>query len=658
MIFILLALITYLFAGILQNFLKNKFLFLSIMNFVGMIFVLIPSVQVLLNNLPIEYWINFSGLIGLAKFKLDSLSSFFTIIISLMSFLATMYAKGYLKPYTEKGKSITSHLFFFNLLILAMILVVISQNALFFLIVWEIMSISSLFLVGFENEKKEVLNASIKYLIYMHISVLFIMSAFLLINIKTGSFNFDNFKFVLQNNPKFANLFFFLTFIGFGTKAGFLPFHNWLPDAHPAAPSHVSGLMSGVMIKTGIYGILRMITLIGTPSLTISYTVLFIALISSMYGVLYAIAQHDLKKLLAYSSIENIGIIGLGIGCGTLGLAYNIQVLTIAGFLGALLHVLNHSIFKSLLFCNAGVVYNKTHTKNIEILGGLFKKMPTSAICFLIGAIAICGLPPFNGFISEIVIYFSMLQGMLTHNITLFLTLMFSLVGLAFVGVMAILCFTKAFSIVYLGTPRSETAQNITNDADISMKIPMITLSIFCLLIGIFPKYIIQFIKNILSIFMTTNDLSVYLPLTFINNINLICLILFVSCTIGIVCRYLFNSKRERSFEVWGCGYDKPNSKIQYTAASFTSAFLEITKPLFIKKVDIKKPDIIFPTEAHYKSEVEDIEEEMLIKPTLDFDKHFLEKFQVLQNGNLQQYILYGLVFLLIILFAIIITEI
>lgn len=656
MSFILIALIIYFFAGILQNFLKNKLLFLSIMNFAGMIFVSIPSVKVLISNISLENSINFSGLIGIANFKLDTLSAFFAIIIALMSFLATVYAKGYLKPYVEKGKSITNHLFFFNLLIIAMLLVVISQNALFFLIVWEVMSISSLFLVGFENEKKEVLKASIKYLIYMHISVLFITIAFILMNIKTGSFDFESFKVVLQNNHHFANLFFFLSFIGFGTKAGFLPFHNWLPDAHPAAPSHVSGLMSGVMIKTGIYGILRMVTLIEVPSLVISYTVLFVALISSMYGVLYALAQHDLKKLLAYHSIENIGIIGLGIGCGMLGLAYNIQILTTAGFLGALLHTLNHSIFKGLLFYSAGAVYNKTHTKNIEILGGLFKKMPTTALCFLVGAVAICGLPPFNGFVSEILIYFSMLQGMLVHNLTLFLALIFSLTGLAFVGVMAILCFTKAFSIVFLGTPRSENAGNVTGDADISMKITMLILSVFCLVIGIFPKYIVQFVQNILTPFIQVESISSYLPVQFINNITIAVLVLFGTCLGGVICRYIF--KKERNFEVWGCGYDKPNSKMQYTASSFVASFLEITKPLFVKKVDIKRPDIIFPTEAHYNSHVEDIEEEMLIKPALDFDKHFLKKFQILQNGNLQQYILYGLIFLIIILFVMIIMEI
>ena len=231
-----------------------------------------------------------------------------------------------------------------------MLAVVTCQNAFMFLICWEVMSLSSFFLVIFENEKKDVLKAGIKYLVFMHISVLFIMIAFALLSVKAGSFDFNAFKNVLAENVHFANMIFILLFIGFGTKAGFVPFHNWLPDAHPAAPSHVSAIMSGVMIKTGIYGILRVLSLIGTPSKSIAFAVLIISTISALYGVLYAISQHDLKRLLAYHSIENIGIIGMGTGIGMLGLAYNHPVVAMLGFAGAILHVLNHSIFKELLF--------------------------------------------------------------------------------------------------------------------------------------------------------------------------------------------------------------------------------------------------------------------------------------------------------------------
>lgn len=655
MFFILIALVIYFVAGFTQVALKNnhKHIYLIPSNLIAMVLVLIPSIQVLLTNVPIEYSFNILGLIGTAKFKIDVLSAFFAIVISCISFICIIYSKGYLQPYIQKNKSISAHLFFFNLLILAMLLVILSQNAIFFLICWETMSISSLFLVNFENEKKEVLKASIKYLVYMHISVLFILLAFIFINIKAGTFNFDGFKTVLQNSSYTANIFFVLSFIGFSIKAGFIPFHNWLPDAHPAAPSHVSGLMSGVMIKTGIYGILRVITLIGVPSLTISYSVLLISLVTAIYGILYAVAQQDLKKLLAYSSIENIGIIGIGIGCGMLGLAYSLSVLTCAGFLGAMLHIFNHSIFKSLLFFGAGTIYNKTHTRNMEQLGGLLKKMPVTAICFLVGAISICGLPPFNGFVSEILIYFSMFKGMFVHDIYLFLALMFSFAGVAFVGVMAILCFTKAFSIVFLGQARNkEIINKVDSKGSSSMTNTMIFLSLVCLLAGCFPKKLISLVQNILPPFIWVNNL----PVDFINKFSYISLSLFCVCVLAIIIRIYF-CKKERSFEVWGCGYCKQSAKIQYTSSSFVSLFLEITRPLFVRRVDIKKSDEIFPKEAHYKSDTQDIEEELIVKPVIDFDERFLEQFHILQNGNLQRYILYGLIFLVVMIVTILVME-
>ena len=273
---------------------------------------------------------------------IDPLAAFFIVVISFMSFMASIYANGYMKHYLDKNMNTSSHCLFLTLLFASMLAVVTVQNALMFLIVWEIMSLSSFFLVIFEDNKKEVLSAGIKYLIYMHVSVIFIILAFVLMVANSGNLDFASFKTVLENNAGLANLAFILAFIGFGIKAGFVPFHNWLPEAHPAAPSHVSGVMSGVMIKTGIYGILRVLTLVGHPSIQVSYFVLIISVISALYGVLYAITQHDLKRLLAYHSIENIGIIGIGIGTGMLGLAYNCIPVAVLGFAGGILHILNH----------------------------------------------------------------------------------------------------------------------------------------------------------------------------------------------------------------------------------------------------------------------------------------------------------------------------
>lgn len=616
----------------------------------GGISALVPALKVLFSGETISKTFDFNPLFGSVNFVIDPLSAFFIVVIAVMSVASVVYAKGYLKPYLEKGKTIGAHMVFLAGLIISMILVVTCQNALMFLICWEIMSLSSFFLVIFESEKKEVLRAGIKYLVFMHISVLFIIIAFALCAIKSGSLDFASFAAVLQSNKHLANAVFLLAFVGFGTKAGFVPFHNWLPDAHPAAPSHVSAIMSGVMIKTGIYGILRTLSLIGTPSKLIAYGVLVISVISALYGVLYAITQHDLKRLLAYHSIENIGIIGIGIGAGMLGLAYHNPVVALLGFAGGILHILNHSIFKELLFLSAGSVYIKTHTRNIELLGGLIKSMPATAILFLIGSVAICGLPPFNGFISEFLVYFGMLKGLSINSFFAFIVLIFAIAGLALVGTMAILCFTKAFSIIFLGMPRSEAAQKPQCDTGISMILPMSFLAVLTLVIGLFPQYVFKMLIKPVGV-LTGTGVSVVgsEPLALMQTISFVALGFVAFVCVLILLKVLFGKKIELH-ETWGCGYNRANNHMQYTASSYASPFLSMLKPLFKKVFDIEKPKKLFPKSAHFSLHIEDIEEAYVLNPLLKFDEWFLSKFEKIQNGNLQTYIKYGLLFLVLII--------
>lgn len=629
---------------------KNKFKIVSIFTGIGGALCSIPAINVLTTGETIKESFTLSAFFGIVDIVIDPLSAFFILIISCMSFLGTIYANGYIKPYLEK--SISSHCLFLTLLISSMLSVVTVQNALLFLIVWEIMSLSSAFLVMFEGSKKEVLSAGIKYIVYMHISVLFIIFAFALMSINAGCLEFSCFKELLLENKGLANLVFIFGFIGFGIKAGFVPFHNWLPDAHPAAPSHVSGIMSGVMIKTGIYGILRILSLIGTPNVELGYFVLIISIISSLYGVAYAINQNDIKKLLAYCSIENIGIIGIGIGMGMLGLAYDCTPVAVLGFAGGILHILNHSIFKELLFLAAGSVYTKTHTKDIEKLGGLIKSMPKTAILFLIGAIAICGLPPFNGFISEFLIYFSMLKGLTLHTLGSLITLAITIAGLALVGTMAILCFTKAFSIIFLGLPRTEVAEKVKEDTSISFILPMSILVLFILIIGICPKQIFNFMTTPVSVFTEIAEMPEIINL--MQNISIICFSLISFIAILAIIKFALQNKHYKHC-TWGCGYDKPNTHMQYTASSYTSPFLSMMTPLFKKVFDIKKPKSLFPKDAHFELHIEDVEEAYFVHPFIKATGKFLAKFEKIQNGNLQQYILYGLIFLLLALIGVII---
>ena len=649
--------IAFLFIGAMTAlFVKNnlKIKLCTIFTFLSSIFALIPASFVLITGNPLILNIPNSLLFGNILLGIDALSAIFIFVISLMSFAGIVYANGYLTPYLN-NKNISSHCLFLMLLIASMYGVVISQNGLFFLVTWEIMSLSSFFLILFEGEKKEVRKAGIKYLVYMHLSVIFILSMIAVLTNVSNSFNFTDYAKILSNNQGLANLAFTFGFIGFGIKAGFVPFHNWLPDAHPAAPSHVSGIMSAVMIKTGIYGILRTLLWIGVPCKGISYFVLAIALLSILYGVLYAITQHDIKKLLAYSSIENIGIITLGIAIGMLGLSYSNPLMTIFGFTGALLHTLNHSIFKELMFFTAGATYLKTHTKNIEALGGLIKTMPYTSALFIIGSVAISGLPPFNGFISEILIYIGMLLGIPSSEISLFIVLIISIAGLALAGTMAILCFSKASGIMFLGEPRTEKARNIDSDVQKTMLLPMGILAFATLFIGIFPQYVVKIILTPVSLFINPQSyMNIFTSVVSLTQILSYCFLCFIILVLLILAMRRSISKKSKIHNTWGCGYNKPNTHMQYSPSSYDNLFVSTLKPLFKRISHIKKPKELFPKDAYFELEIEDIEEAYIVEPIIKLDEKILAKFERIQNGNMQQYILFGLIFLVIAIISLI----
>ena len=625
---------------------KNKLRLVSLFGSIAMFFLVLPALAVLFTGESLSFSYNWNLVFNSVPFVIDRLSAFFIVVISLITTLAYVYSMGYMLPYSDKSKKFASHCFMLPVLSAAMLLVVTVQNALFFLIVWEIMSLASFFLVIFEDDKKEVLKSGIKYLIYMHISVIFIIALFALLSIKSGSYDFENYKNILIDNPSLKNIVFLFAFLGFGTKAGFVPMHNWLPDAHPSAPSHVSAVMSAVMIKTGIYGILRVIQFIDKPTEFIAYLMLIISVVTALYGIIYAINQKDIKKLLAYSSVENIGLIGLAMSIMLIGLLYDIRLITIVGAFACLLHILNHAVFKSLLFMGAGCIYLQTHTKDMEQLGGLIKMMPKTAICFLFGAVAICAFPPLNGFVSEFLMYAGLFNILKISNSTLFILSIFAISALALVGTLVILAMTKVYSITFLGLPRTQHAKKVDSDVSKAMIMPMGILSAFTLLIGLLSPMFSLMVPA--GVFTKENLMGIY-PDLFI--VSLFAFVLFI--TIFIFALFLI-TKNKRNYETWGCGYDKGNNHIQYTASSFVSPFTSILTPLFKKIFDVKKPKGFFPTDAHYESSVEDVEEAYIINPILKFDEKFLSKFERLQDGNIQHYILYGLIFLILMLIGVV----
>jgi hydrogenase-4 component B len=585
--------------------------------------------------------------------SIDRLSAFFILVVNLNVLIGFLYARGYLKPYyTSKNPlRFSIHYLSYLWLYFSMILVVMIRDGLSFLIMWEIMALSSFLLVIFDAEERSIMKTGINYLIQMHVGMFFILIAFLIVSKGTGQMSFDALRSYFSSHSNL--LLFILFFTGFGIKAGFIPLHTWLPQAHPAAPSHVSGVMSGVMIKMGIYGILRVLISVQSDLFLIGIIILIISLISGLLGVMMAIMQHDLKKLLAYHSIENIGIIGIGIGLGVIGLATNNAALSLLGFSGGLLHVLNHSLFKSLLFFNAGSVYQSSHTRNIEQLGGLMKKMPYTAVFFLIGSLAICGLPPFNGFISEYLIYLGMFKTLSAANLYQSIIVMISLTGLAFIGGMAVFCFTKAFGIVFLGEPRSKEAANAVEVQKCMIYPQYITIA-FIVLIGLASAYFVKPVFSMVSqeFNITGVTITESIAVKNLTQISIIGGILILAITALLVYRHFhLKTKRIESGPTWGCGYTATTSRHQYTATSYADNFISLANPVLgTKKIvtDIGKDDI-FPGKRKFETHSHDFFKKYIIDKPVNLFLDLLKKIAIMQTGQIQHYILYLFIYMLIL---------
>lgn len=582
--------------------------------------------------------------------RVDSLSAWFILIIDFTIITGAIYGFSYMKAYIKRQNDITLHCIAFLIAHFSLLAICSVQNGFIFLIFWELMALSVFMLVIFDHSDSTTIKAGINYLIQSHISIVFIMLGFIYYGFKTSNYSFDAITDFSSKQSSLAGTALFLIFFtGFAIKAGFVPFHTWLPYAHPAAPTHVSGVMSGVVIKIGIYGILRMLLLIKLDYTFIGYFILFISLITGIYGVMLATIQHNLKKLLAYHSIENIGIIGIGIGIGCIGLGSTNKWMAILGFSGALLHTLNHSLFKSLLFYSAGNVLQAVHSVNVESLGGLIKKMPKTALLFLISALAICGLPPLNGFVSEFLIYAGIYNWLYSGGILQLITVAFAIIGLVLIGGLALLCFTKAFSIVFLGTSRSEYPDQVT-EYGFWRLLPMYMALIMMVSIGLFPQFYISSLQKPVSLF--TEGMVFNLNLIKVGAIDSLGVInwlfvgfIFVVLLIFLLRKYISRHSLMETGPTWGCGYPYSGSKIQYTANSYVRSYSKLVKPL----LDIEKRETvineIFPGRKYYETDSYDKIERILIDKPLKMIDHLTDFFRFLHNGHLQRYILYGIIF-------------
>ena len=585
--------------------------------------------------------------------ELGPLSAWFALPILGISGLAAIYGAGYMAHYAG-SKRLGPPWFFYNLLVVGMLMVVIARNGVLFLVSWEVMSLASYFLVTFEHEKQSVREAGRVYLIATHLGTACLFALFVLLGRAAGTLDFAGIAAHGQISGSLANVLFLLAVIGFGTKAGFMPLHVWLPEAHPAAPSHVSAVMSGVMIKTGIYGVVMTLGLLGHPPAWWGWLLIGIGVTSGVLGVLFALAQHDLKRLLAYHSVENIGIIALGLGVGVLGVSLNHPELAVLGFAGGLLHVLNHGVFKGLLFLGAGAVIHGAHTGEIDELGGLQKKMPLTALTFLVGAVAICGLPPLNGFVSEFLIYLSSFEEEISLTAVGSIPSLAVIGSLAMIGGLAAACFTKAYGVVFLGEPRSDHARSAHAPGKL-MLAPMLVLAACCIGIGLAAPVVVRQMQPVMAV--VTGETSAVVatqlsgataPLTSVVMATVSFLVLALALV--VVRKQLLQGREIGEGGTWGCGYSRPAARMQYTSSSFAQPITDFFASVLRTRRQLDAPQGLFPDRASFHSETSDASMRYGYRPLFALLDWLLSKLQWIQNGRVNLYVMYLALTILVLL--------
>jgi hydrogenase-4 component B len=608
----------------------------------GSILGMIPAIHVLADGVTVPASIPWNLPLASLSIALDPLSAFFLLPVFGLSALAAMYGFGYWKHHGGRGRAGTPWLWS-NLLTAAMGTVLVARNGVLFLMAWEIMTLVSYFLVTSEHDKKQAREAGRIYLVAAHVGTAFLLVLFLQLAGSAGPLDFD--RFLHGGSGGVAGTLFFLMMIGFGVKAGFVPLHVWLPEAHPAAPSHVSALMSGAMLKMGIYGILRFLPYLGPPPGAWGWTLLAVGLTSGLVGVLYSLAQRDLKRLLAYSSIENIGILTSSLGIGLLGITYSSTPIVVLGFGAALLHVLNHATFKGLLFLGAGALVQSAHSGDMEYLGGLLKRLPWTGIAFLIGAVAIAGLPPMNGFVSEFLIYLAAFRAVMTVPPALALAGACAIGGLGLVGGLAAASFARAFGIAFLGEPRTHAARRAREVAP-SLRLPMLALAAACFALTFGSVWVFGSLRPVLAVATGISSATLApeiagasLSLARLTEVAAGFLVL-VFVVAGI--RKLFLRRRVVSTSVtWDCGYAVPSLRGGYTASSFAQPALELFAPMLGTRVTNLDPLGPFPSEASLATTTPDSFRERVFGPLGRELARQLARFRHIQEGRVQIYILY-----------------
>ena len=568
------------------------------------------------------------------SFFVDRLAAFFLALVAVVSVAVAIYSVQYVEHIEHEGRK-NLLVTLMNIFIVSMMLVIASFSMFSFLFFWEIMALSSFLLVMAEFEKKETQKAGIFYFVMTHLSTLFLIFAFLFIYTITGTFDMTQ----IRADPIITSVAFVFLFLGFAIKAGVIPLHKWLPYAHPASPSNISALMSGVMIKVAIYGLIRFLFLLPMQTWW-GILILVFGSVSAVIGVIYALKEHDLKKMLAYSSIENIGIILLGIGLYVVFSVAGLEAIAFLALAGALFHTLNHAIFKSLLFMTSGSIVNATGTRNIEEMGGLIKRMPKTALLFLIGAVSISALPPFNGFVSELMIFQAFFQSTALNNPFVELILIAALSMFALTSALAAACFVKAFGITFLALPRSEVAKAAKETSKLMIIGPAI-LATLCAALGVLSLQLFGVL-----------GFSVLIPNMLFIGAVLSGFYVFTYAALREVA-----NRRERIAETWGCGFPTQTSKMEYTASGFSEPIVTILKSIFRTQKESQRnyyddKSVIFK-DGKAQLHLVNFFEERLYMPTAAIIRKISLKVNNIQRGDVDLHVAYAfatiVVFLLII---------
>ncbi len=610
------------------------------------------SILVLLSGRSELYTLLWSPPFGEVRFGVDPLSAWFLLPIYLIPACSALYARSYW-PADRHPENAGTMTFFFGVMVSGMSAVLLARDGISFLFAWEIMALSAYFLITTESRKAEVNQAGTLYMITTHIGTLGLFALFPLLKLLSGSWLLPASGSLDASTP-LASAVFLAALFAFGMKAGIMPLHVWLPSAHANAPSHISAVMSGVILKVGIYGLIRTISFFENVPLWWGCSVLTLGVISGLLGVIFAIGQHDLKRLLAYHSIENIGIIFMGIGIALIGQATGSNTMMLLGMGGALLHVLNHATFKALLFLGAGSVIHATGTREIELMGGVARRLPYTALLFGVGAVAICGLPPLNGFVSELLVYLGFFHGVQGEGIAAASTAL-AAPALAMIGALAVACFVKVYGIVFLGVPRHE-GHLAGHEAGWPMLLPMALLAAVCVAVGLAPALLVDLLQRASQAPLPAKYAGELRPLAALVPMPMVSLaaaiLLLLIALLAIIYRRRLFSAAVSETATWGCGYQRPLPRMQYSASSFAQMLTSLFS--FALKPHIQRPVILeqSPPVTSFKSHVPEAVLELIYIPALEKLYSRFVPIRRLQNGILQQYVLYILLTLVVLLVA------